>query len=551
MRRFWGAFLALLAVGAAGGETPPPVSMTPAIDPRGIYYVRYDHWTAADERGYEEFITAIGESACGTVNRCLHDPANPFRATDPAGTYFEADCADLPYVLRFYYAWKRNLPFAYVSVVEPRGWTRDMRYARAGNAVTERVTADSGHDNGYRVMQTLTDTISTATFRMHPDLETPLEPDFYSPAITPKSIRPGTVIYDPNGHVGTVYKVEPDGRVHYLDAHPDNSLTRGFFDQRFVRAWPAVGAGFKNWRPVTLVGYQRARDGTLTGGHVVLSYNSAIANFSVEQYFGTGPRPADNEWQSGTFTLNRQTMDYYDFVRARLAGGKLEFDPVREVQDMVQSNCADLHYRADAVALAVDAGMPNRGQPQRLPPNIYGTDGDWETYSTPSRDARLKTAFKEVRDNVGRFMALYLANDPRLKYKGANLAVDMLTIYDKAAAQCVLAYARGDGSKVPLSYEDARRRLFAMSFDPYHCVERRWGATDPKELATCRDGSAKQAWYAAEQNLRNQLERTYDAQMGFTLADLAAHAPGTGPGVPPDTDVRTYLWTMKGRVRPQ
>ena len=35
-----------------------------------------------------------------------------------------------------------------------------------------------------------------------------------------------------------------------------------------------------------------------------------------------------------------------------LAGGKLEFDPLREVHDLVDSNCADLHYRADAVNVA-------------------------------------------------------------------------------------------------------------------------------------------------------------------------------------------------------
>src|SRR3569832_505956 len=299
-----------------------------------------------------------------------------------------------------------------------------------------------------------------------------------------------------------------------------------------------------------LVGYTREKDGTLTGGHVVFPYNSAIPDFSVEQYFGNGPRPVDSAWQSGVFTLNEEVMDYYDYVRARLGGGRLEFDPLREVHDMVESNCAELHYRADAVTLAINAGIQNHGQPARLPPNIYGTDGDWETYSTPARDARLKTAFKEVRDMAARFMTLYLAKDPRLKYKGGNLAVDMLTMYDKTAAQCQLAYARGDGSKIPLSFEDACKRLFAMSFDPYHCVERRWGATDPRELATCRDGSAKQAWYGAEQNLRNQLERTYDAQMGFTLGDLQSHASGTGAAAPPDTDVRTYLWTMKGRTRP-
>ena len=59
-----------------------------------------------------------------------------------------------------------------------------------------------------------------------------------------------------------------------------------------------------------------------------------------------------------------------------------------------------------------------------------------------------------------------------------------------------------------------------MSFDPYQCVERRWGATDPRELATCPDGATKRAWYAAEQNLRNQIDRTYEAEMDFTLDEL-------------------------------
>ena len=430
-----GAIVALAALLLCGADDAPrPVDITPAIAPSSLYYVRYDHWTAADERGFGEFLTSIGDSDCRTVDRCLHGPGNPFRASDPEGIYFRSDCADLPYVLRFYYAWKRGLPFAYVSVAEPRGYTRDMRYTRRGNAVAERVTVQSGDSSGYAVIETLRDTISSATYRMHPELEEPLPQDLYSPAITPKSIRPGTVIYDPNGHLATVYRVDPDGRIHYLDAHPDNSMTRGFYDLRFVRSSPGMGAGFKNWRPATLVGAMRQRDGIFTGGHVVLPANKAIADYSVEQFFGNGRRPDDDSnWRDGTFTLNKEVLDYYDYVRAKLAGGKLQFDPLKEVHDMVDSNCADLQYRADAVKLAIAAGIMNARQPDRLPANIYGTDGDWETYSSPSRDARLKTAFKELRDQVARFMAMYQANDPKLKYRGQNLAVDMLT-YDREAA---------------------------------------------------------------------------------------------------------------------
>ena len=220
-------------------------------------YVRIlsDSWTTADERGYGEFISGIGASGCRTVNACLRDPANPFRASDPPDYTFRSDCADLPYFLRFYYAWKRGLPFSYVSDVSPRGRSRDIRYSRNGNRVEARRDVLTG-DNAVALLEHLRDQISSATYRIHPALD---DNDLYSPAITPRSIRPGTVIYDPNGHLAVIWKIESDGRIRYIDAHPDNSLTRGYYDLRFVRASPGMGAGFKNWRPARLVGASRGQ----------------------------------------------------------------------------------------------------------------------------------------------------------------------------------------------------------------------------------------------------------------------------------------------------
>jgi len=548
------AIFALLALafisGASGANAPVSATATPRVDSPGLYQIRFDHWSPEDERGFGEFLTAIGDSDCRTVDRCLHGPGNPFRASDPEGIYFRSDCADLPYVLRFYYAWKRGLPFSYVSAVEPRGHTNDIRYTPRGNSVAARTTLQSGEVSGYAALDTMRDAVSSATYRIHPDLEQPLPQDFYSPAITAQAIRPGTVIYDPNGHLANVYRVDPDGRIHYLDAHPDNSLTRGFYDLRFVRASPGMGSGFKNWRPQTLVGYSRAPDGVLIGGQVVMPANSQIADYSDEQYFGNGPRPDDDsDWNDGTFTLNKEVLDYYDYVRAKLAGGKLQFDPVKEVRDMVDSNCADLHYRADAVNLAIEAGQMNLPQPDRLPQNIYGSDGDWEIYSSPSRDARLKTAFKELRDTVQRFVAMYQAGDPKLVYAGQNLVADLIATYDRQARACQIVYTRTDRTQIVLTYEEARRRLFAMSFDPHHCIELRWGASDAREQSSCPDNSKKRAWYAAEQRLRNQLERTYDASMDFDLAQLRERAPGSGVDSAPDIDARAYLWAMRGAVR--
>jgi hypothetical protein len=499
-------------------------SLLPARAGPDLYVIRHALWSEADEQGWRDFVAAIGSSDCATLNACLRSRINPFRDSDRPDVVFQSDCADLPYVLRFYYAWKMGLPFTYESALQTRGPTRDIRYGKDGNLIVGRSEPKSA-ESSYAILARLRETVSSASYRLHPASEAT---DFYPPRIDPNAIRPGSIVYDAAGHVGIVYKIDEKGRIHFFDAHTDYSLTETTYDLRFARDRPAVGAGFKNWRPVRLVGAKPDADGALEGGHIVLAANKDIADYSQEQFYGNGARPSDADWKRGTFSLNGETLDYYDYVRARLAGGKLVFEPVAELRATVHANCSDLHYRAQAVELALAAGVQNLAQPPRLPENIYGTDGDWETYSTPSRDARLKTEFKALRDLVQRFVEMQRRRDPHLAYDGEDLAADLLKAYDRETRFCFVDV--GDGTT--LSYEDARRRLFAMSFDPYQCRARRWGLDQ-----ACADGADKQAWYAAEQGLRNQLERTYDARMDFTLDELKARPVPPAP----DTDVRAYL----------
>src|SRR5262245_56682433 len=133
----------------------------PAAQAEGslTYRVMHDSWTEADERGYSEFIAAIGSNGCGSINKCLHSTANPFAKTDPPGVSFFADCADLPYFLRAYYAWKRGLPFSYISAVSPLGQTNDIRYTARGNTVAGRRDITTGSVNGLDLLVTLRNTI--------------------------------------------------------------------------------------------------------------------------------------------------------------------------------------------------------------------------------------------------------------------------------------------------------------------------------------------------------------------------------------------------------
>jgi len=501
-------------------------------------------WTQHDEKGYEEFVKRIGESGCRTMHSCLTGAkSNPlYRASNLRGMYFYADCADLPYMLRAYYAWKNNLPFSYSSSVSPLGRSRDIRYTRRGNKIrSRRDLVQSGLD-ARRALQQIIDTITSAHYRYPPTISGGLLPDHYPVSISRESVKPGTIIYDPNGHVAVVYKVTPEGRVHYIDTHPDNSLTRGIYGKAFTRASHGMGAGFKRWRPQVLEGAVQDKDGHYRGGRIVLAADSEIADWSDEQFFGTGvDRP--KRWRRAKFVFDGERLNYYDFVRKRLAIAGFRYNPVEETRTRVGALCEDLKYRVDAVNIAVKSRINRRPQPGRLPLNIYGTHGDWETYSTPSRDARLKTSFKELRDEVARFLALVEEDKGKLAYDGDDLRSDLREAYRDAAAACVVSYTKSDGTQKQLTFEEIASRLFKLSFDPHHCVERRWGADDREELASCPDGRSKQAWYEAQQRLRNQADRTYDTRMGFSLGQLRRAVPGSGIDQPPDIDVLGLLDT--------
>ena len=138
-------------------------------------------------------------------------------------------------------------------------------------------------------------------------------------------------------------------------------------------------------------------------------------------------------------------------------------------------------------------------------------------------------------------MTLATADPSKLDYLGDDLKADLSKIWREEFVNCRISYAKSDGTRVTLNLLELQRRLFRLSFDPYHCIERRWGADDELELSSCSDGDEKRAWYEAEQRLRNQTDRTYQTRMGFSLRQLQTGVPGSGISKPPDINLEDLL----------
>ncbi len=538
---------------------PPPALAQSNSQPNSQWLIRHTEWTAEHEQGFSNFVAAIGESGCRNADQCFKSEANPYRHTNLRYGRFVADCADFPIQLRAYYAAKNGLPFSYARRVghastQDRG--RNIRYSANGNVVVERV--DVVAPNQYsvplimRVLLQIRTQTSSAMYRINPTIneQDGMFADTYPVAINRQSIRPGAVLYDPNGHVAIVYRVGDDGRVFFMDAHPGSSVTRGTFSSRFARGRPTMAGGIKQWRSQRLVGARfDAERGAYFGGTIEAQQAlTSIPDFSLEQYTGTQSTNKD-EWRSAQFVVGTETLDYHDFVRARLVVGDFRIDPLLEVTNMTRDICTDLQDRVEAVQVAITDGMSRRAAPARLPDNIYGTEEmNWETYSSPSRDARLRTGMREFYQRVEQMLQWRASRDARLVFSGSEreMATEMLRSFYTEAQNCTVTYTKTNGAPQTISFVDALDRAYGFSFDPYQCAERRWGATTAEELASCDDTATDTAWYHAEQVLRNQLERTYDTPMGWSLSELQALNPSTaGVGVlatdRPELDVEALL----------
>ena len=488
-------WLIAIAVVAAGCGTPSQASESPLDRATDAAWPVVNQWDPRLEAEYADFVTRLGEAVearrCRRLADCLRDPAanTTYEPAIDAALKLHLDCADLPYVLRAYFSFKRRLPFGFVA--STRGTGRDPRYAVGIAPTAYRTWRD--YPTPRALLRGVVGQVHSGMYRMAPQVE---GSDFYPLRVAPGVVQPGAIYYDPNGHVLVVARVRPDGAVYLIDGHPDGSLTWKRFGAAFAIGTARLGGGFKAFRPL------RVR-----GDEVLRAANAELPDFDGVSQYAHHDDPTAAEGGG-----------YHAWVRAALTVTGVAVDPFAEFREQLEAVCGDLADRAAAVDAAIAAGLAGQPHPEALPENIYGTEGDWEVYSTPSRDARLKAAVRQLR--------AYADGLPRNAF--VTLVLRALWWQTGSSAACRTSYRDSLGRTVDLGLDAVIDRLFALSFDPYHCPELRWGATASSELASCPDDATKRGWYDAERRLRYRIDRAYGVPT--PLDD--------GPEQPPDIDPR-------------
>ncbi|MBP6979100.1 MAG: hypothetical protein PHD61_10605 [Bacteroidales bacterium] len=391
---------------------------------------------------------------------------------DPASkttVIMEPDCADFPFFLRAYFAWKLGLPFGYH--ICDRGWVG--RSPRPGQWITNETSSSRSNPvlafNSF--LLNMMNGVHSGTARTALDNESS---DYYPVALSREALRPGTVYADPYGHTLILVSWVPQTRDHpglllAVDAQPDNTIAiKRFWKGNFLfNTAEVVGEpGFKAFRPVSF-----------KNGKLQLMKNEALTDsagyvpFSLEQ-------------------KNMQSDDFY-LAMERLINPE-PLDPEEALTDLVRALHEQLLVRVKSVANGEAYLRAHPGMVISMPSSANGVflaGGPWEDYSTPNRDLRLLIAMDAVLDFPGR-----VADSPG-DFKGSGskspeeIRNSLQSLLEKKVSALTITYTRSDGTSQELSLAEIldRKEAFEMAYNPNDCVEVRWGAPENSaERSTCR-----------------------------------------------------------------
>lgn len=380
---------------------------------------------------------------------------------------FTPDCADLPYTLRAYFAWKVGLPIAFRAC--SRGSASAPPRCDAPTIKTDFTHSNSAQASFKNVNRQLADVVHSGSARTGLEDEAT---DLYPIPLSRATLWPGTVYADPYGHVLVLVEWVPQtedrtGSLLAVDAQPDNSVSRKrFWEGTFLFDNVAsAGAGFKAFRPL-------AR--TASGGWRVLSNDELVdhpgfTHFSLEQ----NQLLPDDFYASLTKLVNPRGLASTQAYEATLDA------LVEQIETRVNSvDNGEAYFR----------NSPGSVIPMPSGAAIFQTIGPWEDYSTPSRDMRLIIAINVLNglpEKIVRHPELFVMNGSSPEQAKAEIE----QYHAKRIQERSIRYTRTDGSAWELSIAEvlARKPAYEMTYNPNDCPEIRWGAQpDTEEYAACR-----------------------------------------------------------------
>jgi len=455
-----------------------------SIQQKGVVWKTTRGWDSSTETLYSAWINALfqgtGEqSSWSALHEVTRDSNRNFLYNylslgedDPEAknkVSMEPDCADNPFFLRAYFAWKLGLPFGYH--VCDRGYLG--KNPNTGRWTTnENLSSKSNPVLAFNsFVRNIMDGVHSGTARTALDNE---NADYYPVSLERASLRPGTVYADPYGHTFILVswvkqtKNKP-GVLLAVDAQPDNTIAiKRFWKGNFLfNTSEVVGEpGFKAFRPILF-----------ENGKIKLVKNDAL-----------------NE-ASGfvSFSMQQKQMEMEVFYRTmeKIINPK-PLDPEAALLDLIQALHEQLQVRVNSVANGAAWLKSHPGSIIPMPSNAKGiflTAGLWEDFSTPNRDLRLLIAMDAVHDfpdRVARFPEDF--DIPNLS-SPANVKNKLQSFLDKKVSELTISYTRSDGSEQKLTLKEIleRKDAFEMAYNPNDCVEIRWGAPENSdEKSTCK-----------------------------------------------------------------
>lgn len=377
------------------------------------------------------------------------------------------DCADLPYTLRAYFAWKVGLPIAFRTC--GRGSATIPPHCNSATIMTEFTHGISSQAIFRKFSKQLANTVHSGSARTGLEDEST---DLYPISLSRETLWPGTVYADPYGHILVLVEWVPQTENHpgillAVDAQPDNSVTR-------KQVWEGTllfantknaGPGFKAFRPLIYMTSGKWR--ILSNDE--LTDHPGFSHFSLEQ----DQLSPDNFYASLTKLINPKGLHPEQAYESALTA------LIEQIETRVTSiNNGETYFRKNT-----HNTIPMPGGAA-----IFQTVGPWEDYSTPSRDMRLIIAINVLNsfpEKIVRHPELFIMNGQNPEEIKAKIE----QIHAKFTYERRIHYTRTDGSRweLPVAEVLARKQDYEMAYNPNDCIEVRWGAKPgTEEYATCR-----------------------------------------------------------------